>query len=78
LPENHEAAVLVETRFIATQTFHDDKAEEFAVLVHQLDGSSGHPDEHLLQRKVRRDALQVLETFEESLFFNKGLKEVSL
>jgi len=69
---------LIETRIVATQAFHNDESEELSVLIHQLDGASGHPGQHLVEREVRRHSLQVLQSLEEALLLDQCFEKVAL
>jgi len=65
-------------RAIAAETLHDDEAQELTVLVHELDRTPRHPDEHLVKGKVGGDALEVFQALKEAALLDKRLEEFAL
>jgi len=78
LPEVDEPTILLQRCFIAAETLHDYQPQELTVFVHELDRTAGHPDEHLVKRKVSGNALEVLQAFKEAAFLDERLEEFAL
>ncbi len=78
LPEIDQAVVLTERGLIAAQALHDDEAQEVAVVVHDVDGAAGHPQQALLERHVGGRPLQLLKTSQETALLDQGLQEIAL